>query len=376
VGIAPQYCGVLGKTANGQVAVTLQYVDPYYAWPVAGQLYLPEVWCADQARRKRAGVPEKKSFQSKPIIALGLIDWAKAVGVPFGIVVSDSSYGDNPTFLAGLEERKLPHLVAVHCDFGVRLPEEVVSAAKQPLPAKKKSGRPRKHPHPAQLAPIRRADGVLAGQVEEAWQTITWRRGSDGVLSKRFLALRVNRAIGDWTGPEGWLLGERPLAGEEGELKYYWSDLPMETPLARLVEVVHRRPGVERGYQDGKGFTGMDAYAARKWEAFHRHLAIEHLVLSWLALQRPAVDQPVIVLEPQPVSSPSEPVFPLRTRTLSEPRPDPTADLRVPPGGTPALAGSLWPDRPEPTPWPAPPGRLRDSLQRPIGSTVKPRYQY
>lgn len=83
-----------------------------------------------------------------------------------------------------------------------------------------------------------------------------------------------------------------------------------ETPLARLAEVAHRRPGVERGCQDGKGFTGMDAYAARKWEAFHRHLAIEHLVLSWLALQRPVVDKPVIVLEPQPVGSPGEPVFP------------------------------------------------------------------
>ena len=376
MGVAPQYCGVLGKTANGQVAVTLQYVDPYYAWPVAGQLYLPEGWCDDQPRRERAGIPKDVSFQSKPAIALRLIDWAKLVEVPFGVVVTDGSYGDNPTFLAGLEERKLPHLVAVHCDFGVRLPDEIAKAAKQPLPAKRKSGRPRKHPHPAQLAPIRRGDAVLAGQAEETWQTITWRRGSDGMLCKRFFALRVHRAIGEWTGPEGWLIGERPLAGHAGELKYYWSDLPTETPLARLVEVAHRRPAVERGYQDGKGFTGMDAYAARKWEAFHRHLAIEHLLLSWLALQRPAVDQPVIVLEPRPVSSPAEPVFPLRTRTVPESGADPPSDLRVPLGGVDALAGPLGQARPEPTSRSAPPDRLPDSLQRPISSTVKPQYQY
>jgi SRSO17 transposase len=376
VGVAAQYCGVLGKIANGQVAVTLQYVDPYHAWPVGGQLYLPEAWCEDQARRKRAGIPKEVSFQTKPELALRLIDQAVADGVSFGIVVSDSSYGDNPTFLVGLEERRLHHLVAVHCDFGVRLPEEIVSAAKQPLPAKRKSGRPRKHPHPVQLAPIRRADAVLASQAEETWQTITWRLGSDGPLSKRFLALRVHRAIGDWTGPESWLLGERPLADKEGELKYYWSDLPAETPLARLVEVAHRRPGVERGYEDGKGFTGLDAYAARKWASFHRHLAIEHLVLSWLALQRPAIDKPVIVLEPQPVSSPGEPVFPLRTRAVPEHRPDPPADLPVPPGGVAALAGALGSDRPEPAPRPVSPDRLPDSLQRPISRTVKPQYQY
>lgn len=376
MGVAPQYCGVLGKTANGQVAVTLQYVDPYHAWPVVGQLYLPEAWCEDQARRKRAKVPKEVSFQSKPEIALRLVDWAKLAGVPFGIVVSDSSYGDNPTFLSGLETRKQPHLVAVHCDFGVRLPDEIAKAAKEPLPAKKKSGRPRKHPHPAQLAPIRRADTLLANQSEESWSTITWRRGSDGMLSKRFFALRANRAIGDWTGPEGWLLGERPLPGEEGELKYYWSDFPKETPLARLVEVAHRRPAVERGYQDGKGFTGMDAYAARTWQAFHRHLAIEHLVLSWLALQRPPVDKPMIVLEPQVVSSPGEPVFPLRTRALSEPRADPPSNLRVPPGGVAPLAGTFGQDRPEPATRPASLGRLLGALQRPMSSTGKPRYQY
>lgn len=125
-----------------------------------------------------------------------------------------------------------------------------------------------------QPAPLHRVDEVLAAQSEEAWQTITWRMGTDGPLSKQFVALRVYRAVGETTGPEGWLLGERPLPGHKGEKKLYWSDLPASTPLARLAELSHRRPGMERGYQDGKGFTGLDAYAARKRDSFHRHLAI------------------------------------------------------------------------------------------------------
>jgi SRSO17 transposase len=312
VGVAPQYCGVLGKVANGQVAVTTRYVDPYYAWHVNGQLYLPQVWCQDTERRRQAGIPDEVIFQTKVAIALHLIDEAREAGVLFNIVVSDSHYGDNPTFLDGLEARGLSCVVSVARDFGVRLPEEVEAAAKQPLPPKKKSGRPGKHPHPAPQAPLRRADEVLAAQTEEAWQTITWRRGTDGPLTKQFIALRVHRAVEETTGCQGWLIGERPLPGHQGDKKFYWSDLPAPSPLARLAELAHRRPSVERGYQDGKGYTGLDAYAARKWDSFHRHLAIEMLVLSWLALQRPPIENPVIVVEPQAVQSPNEPFFPLR----------------------------------------------------------------
>lgn len=313
MGVAPQYCGVLGKVANGQVTVTSRYVDPYYAWHVNGQLYLPQEWCQDVERRRGAGIPDEVTFQTKPQIALQLIDEAREAGVPFWLVVSDCSYGDNPTFLEGLEARHLPCIVAVACDFGVRLPQEIEAAARQPLPPQKKSGRPRKHPHPRQQAPLRRADEVLAAQPEEAWQTITWRMGTQGPLTKQFVALRVHRAVGETTGPEGWLIGERPLPGHKGEKKFYWSSLPATIPLARLAELAHRRPSAERGYQDGKGCTGLDDYAARKWDSFHRHLAIEMLVLSWLTLQRPPVENPVVVMEPQPVQSPDEPVFPLRT---------------------------------------------------------------
>jgi SRSO17 transposase len=303
----------LGKTANGQVVVTTHYVDPYYAWHVNGRLYLPETWTQDSERRRRAGIPEAVTFETKPEIALALTDEAREAGVPFQLVVADSSYGDNPTFLDGLEARELSYVVCVACDFGVRLPAEVEAAAEQMPPAKEKMGRPRKRPHPIQVAPLHRADQVLASQPEEAWQTITWRMGTEGPLAKQFVAVRAHRAIGDWTGRKGWLMGERPLPGKEGERKFYWSDLPVTTPLARLVELVHRRPSIERGYQDGKGFTGLDAYPARKWMSFHRHFVIDLLVLSWLTLQRPPVENPVVCVEPQAVQSPDEPVFPLRT---------------------------------------------------------------
>jgi SRSO17 transposase len=307
VGVAYQYCGVLGKTANCQVVVTADYVDPYYAWPALGRLYLPESWCQDEKRRQEARIPAEITFQTKPQIALDLIDQAQAAGIPFTCVGADSGYGDNPHFLDDLDERQLSYVVNVACNFGVRLPEEVAETT--------------------ELTPLYRADTIIAQQPDIAWQTITWRLGSEGPLTKQFVAVRVRRSHGQVTGAEGWLIGERPLPEHSGEHKYYWSNLPPDTPLARLAELAHRRPAIERGYQDGKGYVGLGDYPARLWHSFHRHLAIEMLVFSWLLLQQPPPVTTEIVIEAQPVETPDEPVFPLRVRTISQRRTDQASGL-------------------------------------------------
>ncbi len=110
VGVAHQYCGVLGKTANCQVVVTADYIDPYYAWPALGRLYLPQSWGQDENRRQTAQIPAEITFQTKPQIALDLIDQAQAAGIPFTYVGADSGYGDNSTFLDGLDSRQLLYI--------------------------------------------------------------------------------------------------------------------------------------------------------------------------------------------------------------------------------------------------------------------------
>lgn len=91
--------------------------------------FLIEECCQNLERRQRAGIPNNVTFQTKPAIALGQIDEAQEAGVPFHVVVSDSSYGDNSTFLDGVATRNLSCVVAVACDFGVPLPEEVAACA-------------------------------------------------------------------------------------------------------------------------------------------------------------------------------------------------------------------------------------------------------
>ena len=67
-----------------------------FHWPLSAQLFLPESWVQDVKRRKQVQVPETISQQTKPEIALSLLDRARQWGVPIGAVVVDAGYGDNP----------------------------------------------------------------------------------------------------------------------------------------------------------------------------------------------------------------------------------------------------------------------------------------
>jgi hypothetical protein len=150
-----------------------------------------------------------------------------------------------------LDERQLPYVYAVASDFGVRLPEEMSAAqaqqAEQALSAPRKRGQPKK-PRPAPRHDVKEVTEALP---EEAWQTVEWREGSRGTLRKQCDVLRSHAGTGcachseshrrSWTGPEGWLLAERPLPGEEGQPKWFFSCLPADTPLTRLVELAHLR---------------------------------------------------------------------------------------------------------------------------------------
>jgi SRSO17 transposase len=155
---------------------------------------------------------------------------------------------------------------------------------------------------------------------EAHWQPITWREHNDVVLRKQFVAVRVPWATGGVqfstshprvrTGPEGWLLGARPMPGERGDRKWYVSNLPANTPLHRLGEVAHSRWPIEQFYADAKGECGLDDYQGRRWAGLHRHRALVMLAYSFLARPRwtpadpagvsPLTGAPVVSGHPSP----------------------------------------------------------------------------
>ena len=95
VGVHHQYCGQLGKQANCQVTVTLSIANHHASLPIAYRLYLPREWISDRSRRAKVHIPRAIRFKTKPQIALEQIRAALLAGVPPGVVLMDTSYGNN-----------------------------------------------------------------------------------------------------------------------------------------------------------------------------------------------------------------------------------------------------------------------------------------
>jgi SRSO17 transposase len=258
VGVARQYSGTLGKVGNCQVTVNCHYAERTIAWPVATRLYLPQEWTDDPERLQKAKVPKDITFQTKPQIALDLLDQADTMGVPYACVVADADYGDNPNFLEGLENRNKRYVVAVRKDFRVAL---------------------------GSTGPVQQAAVLLAALRRRRWQTLRWRQGSKGWLKAQFCALRCWRVTAEGTRRPGWLIGERAGRNAKDKWKYHWSNFGVAVALERMVEYAHRRYGVEQFHEEAKGLLGWDQYQGRLWPGFHRNSVLVMLAYSFLVKQ-------------------------------------------------------------------------------------------
>lgn len=284
VGVQRQYSGTLGKVGNCQVVVSTVLRTKHSTWPLAMTLYLPQAWTEDEGRRDGAAIPAEVEFRKKWQIALEQIDRAQAAGFKIHCVATDAGYGDCGEFRDGLAERGLRYAV------GVQSAVKVFDKPPRFLePKQSGKGRPRTRATLAKNSPKPKTVRAIAKKLPaDAWEKVTWRKGSKGNLEAEFVALRVTPSHRWHQGeqhPECWLLCERPLGSNEAN-KFYFSNLPANTPLKRLVDLAHTRWAVEQNYEQLKDELALDHFEGRSYPGFHHHLVLTALTFTFLALER------------------------------------------------------------------------------------------
>src|SRR5258705_269865 len=283
VGVAPQYCSALGKTANCQTLVSLTLAQGEVPVMLALRLVLPESWTSKRSGLERAGVPtEYRTARTKLEMALAEIDRIIAAGVRFGCVLADAGYGMSAPFRQGLTARKLAWAV------GIPRHLKVYPADVQMIRPVTPRGRPRQRiPDTLSVA----AQDMLA---TAKWQNISWRTGTKGKLRARFAAVRVRVADGspqrikDKTyqhvpGEQAWLIGEHRASGEK---KYYLANLPANTDLRTLAATIKARWVCEQAHQQLKEELGLDHFEGRSWQGLHRHALMTMIAYAFLQYRR------------------------------------------------------------------------------------------
>ena len=283
-GVKRQYSGTLGKIGNCQITVSVHAVGERGTLPLGWALYLPEEWCDDLPRRRKAKIPGEVSFRTKPQLAAALTEEAASWELPRVPILADQAYGDDARFRARLAELELEYLVAVGPQTGAFGPETSFAVSRR----QSATGRPRSVPRPDRKQESVRS--LAARLPAEAWKIVPCRTTPAGEqVESRFAFVRAVAAHPVLRDHEParweWLVIEWP-EGEQAPSGYWLSNLPAEAEPERLARLARLRWQVELDYRQLKGQLGLDHYEGRSYLGFHHHCALVTCAHAFLTLER------------------------------------------------------------------------------------------
>jgi len=233
-------------------------------------------------------------FQTKPQIALGLIDRALGNGVRVAAWTFDELYGRDGKFLDGLEEREQTFVAEVPVDFHgwVRKPQVLRKGPKK----SNKRGRRKQYPRLAR----RRSSSEVRNLVkyspvfgEQSWQryhikdtekgpavwevkwSSFWRKGEDGLPGRRNCLIVARNVL---TEEMKYFVANR-VPGEKG------------VTLRWLLRVAFGRWPIESCFREAKHELGMDHYQVRGWRCIHRHFFLTQVSHLFCARVRQEYDE-------------------------------------------------------------------------------------
>jgi len=290
-GVKRQYSGTLGKIGNCQVGVSVHAVGEQGTVPLGWALYLPEEWCQDLERRRRAKIPAEVEFQSKPELGVDLIERAAGWKIEKAPVLGDRAYGDNSVLRERLHDAELQYVLSVGAQSTVFAPETTFTVPEREGSTGRPRSRPRADREPVAIAPL------IAGLPDEQFQTVTFRDGPDGQpATSRFCFVRVRAANRPWKRTpwpprQEWLIAEWP-EGHDQPSDYWISNLPEDSAAEQLARLARLRWKIELDYKQLKGELGLDHYEGRSWLGWYHHTALVTAAHGFLTLERQNPNHP------------------------------------------------------------------------------------
>jgi SRSO17 transposase len=230
-GVQVQYCGTTGQVENCQVGVFLSYVTAKGHSLIDRELYLPFDWAADRKRCQDAGIAESVRLQTKPELAVQMMERIWQAHLPISWVVADTVYGGNLDLRTWLQAHEYAYVLAVACDEAVGI-----------LTA---DGERRR-------VEVREVEALLLH--EQDWQRLSM---SEGTKGPRLFDWAYVPILHGWEDDRRhWLLMRRSLS-DPAEKAYYFVFAPKATTLHEMVKAIGARWHIEEDFETTKDM-GLD----------------------------------------------------------------------------------------------------------------------
>jgi SRSO17 transposase len=275
-GVQRQYCGETGKIENCVVGQHLLYTnnDPKnpFTCMLASDLYLPESWADDRARRREAGIPDEVVYRPKWRIAIDQVESAIGSGVRFAWVTFDEDYGKVPAFWFALDrlgQRAIGEVPAnFHC-----WPTWPTYRSLQAAHASKRVD------NVCRFSPVFR---------EQAWKRVHIKDTTRGAMVWEIKAARVHLVDASTepsrpTDRRYWLIVARNPSTKE--YKYFVSNAPRKTSLDEMLRAAFARWHVEMWFERAKQETGLGSFEVRTYQSLIRHWLCSRMAMYFLADQ-------------------------------------------------------------------------------------------
>lgn len=259
VGVQRQYTGSAGKITNCQIAVSLSVASATEHVPIDFELYLPECWAKDPARRREARIPKEVQFKTKTELAQAMIERAVTENVPRGTVLADAFYGRSGPLRTAVRALKLGYIVGIDSDTLVRPQDKRGCLSRRSV----------------------RADALAKAIPRRQFRRLTWREGTKQSLHARFAFRRVRLPEGETV----TLIIEWDK-GEAAPNKFHVAALDEKLSKKALIRLLKQRWRTERVYEDLKGELGFDHFEGRRYRGWHHHVSVALCCFAFLVAER------------------------------------------------------------------------------------------